>query len=288
LSKVVVKYHPEFVVEKRGPLSIQVVRTLTAELLPKIVPEPDHLFELPDCEIIKDEKKIKVARVKMEIESRLKTVYVKRYNALSWWYRFGTLFESSRALRSLSGAAILGESGIQTARPLAAVEFRSWGMLNRCFFLSEEIEGGKTTGAYWRQDLLTVRGKEGMHGRRRFMRAMGELFRSLHKQGIYHNDLKDANIVVRADSNGGVERFYLVDLEGIRRYRRLNRRRQIKNLVQLNLSLGAYLRPTDKLRFLASYLGPLYASRIHKRNWVASVTGQSNRVGSQPKTKISS
>jgi hypothetical protein len=94
--------------------------------------------------------------------------------------------------------------------------------------------------------------------------------------------------VVRADSNGGTERFYLVDLEGIRRYRRLNRRRQVKNLVQLNLSLGAYLRPTDKLRFLVSYLGPLYSNRTHKRNWVARVTGQSNRVGSLPKTKISS
>jgi hypothetical protein len=33
--------------------------------------------------------------------------------------------------------------------------------------------------------------------------------------GHYHNDPKDANIVVRADSNGGAERFYLVDLEGI-------------------------------------------------------------------------
>ncbi|HJU61304.1 MAG TPA: hypothetical protein VJ864_04605, partial [Candidatus Binatia bacterium] len=89
------KYHPEFVLEKRGPLSIQVVRTLTQELLPKIVPDPDHLFDLPDCEIIKDERKIKVARVKMEIESSVKTVYVKRYNALSWRYRFGALFESS-------------------------------------------------------------------------------------------------------------------------------------------------------------------------------------------------
>jgi hypothetical protein len=283
-----VKYHPEFVLEKRGSLSIRVVRTLTEQLLPKIVPEPDHLFDLPECEIIKDERKIKVARVKMEIESGVKTVYVKRYSAFSWRYRFGALFESSRALRSLSGAAILAESGIQTARPLAAVESRSWGMLNRCFFLSEEIEGGKTTGAYWRQDLLTVGGKEGMRGRRRFMRGMGELFRSLHEQGIYHNDLKDANIVVRADSNGGAERFYLVDLEGIRRYRRLNRRRQVKNLVQLNLSLGAHLRTTDKLRFLASYLGPLFSNRIHKRTWVTSVTGQSHRVGSLRKRKIAS
>ena len=65
------------------------VHLFCSELLPKIVPEPDHLFELSDCEIIKDEKKIKVAGVKVEIESSVKTVYVKRYNAHPWRYRFG-------------------------------------------------------------------------------------------------------------------------------------------------------------------------------------------------------
>jgi hypothetical protein len=97
-----VKYHPEFVLKMRGPLSIQVVRSLTEELLPKIVPDPDHLFDLSDGEIIKDEKKIKAARVKVEIESRVKDVYLKRMMltlggidlAVLWW-SFGRLIEAA-------------------------------------------------------------------------------------------------------------------------------------------------------------------------------------------------
>lgn len=273
-----VHHHRECVLERRGSLSLHVVRTLTKDLMRNLAPDPDRFFDLPGCEIIKDQKKIKVARVKIEIHGDMKTVYLKRYNAFSWRYRFGSLFQSSGALKSLDGAAILAESGIRTARPLAAVDSRSWGMLNRSFFLSEEIENGKTADAYWREELLTAKGKEGTQRRKRFLQGIGELFRCLHQQNVYHNDLKDANILVQPEFNTGGEHFYLLDLEGIRRYRRLNRRRQTKNLVQLNRTLGKYLRATEKLRFLESYLGPSFSNRIDKRDWVVSVLRQSNRL----------
>src|SRR5215475_8191143 len=235
--------HPEFIFEKRGSLSIHVVRTLAQELMPSIASDPDHFFRLAGCEVIKDQRKIKVARVKIDIYGDTKTVYIKRYNAFSWRYRFGSIFQSSRAVKSLRGAVILSEAGMFTARPLAAVDSRSWGMLNGSVFLSEEIQNGKTADAYWREELLTMKGKEGVRRRKRFIGAVGGLFRSLHQRDIYHNDLKDANILVRPDFSGG-EQLYLLDLEGIRRYRKLNRRRQIKNLVQLNRTLGKYLRAT--------------------------------------------
>ena len=270
-------HHREFVLERRGSLSLHVVRTLTKDLVRNLAPDPDRFFDLPGCEVIKDQKKIKVARVKIELQGDVKTLYLKRYNAFSWRYRFGSLFQSSGALKSLNGAAILSESGIRTAHPLAAVDSRSWGMLNRSFFLSEEIENGKTADAYWREELLTMKGKEGTRRRKRFLQGIGELFRCLHQQNIYHNDLKDANILVQPDFSAGGERFYLLDLEGIRRYRRLNRRRQTKNLVQLNRTLGKYLRATDKLRFLESYLGPSFSNRADKRSWFASVLTESSR-----------
>jgi serine/threonine protein kinase len=272
-----VHHHRECVLERRGSLSLHVVRTLTKDLMRNLAPDPDHFFDLPGCEIIKDQKKIKVARAKIEIHGDVKTVYLKRYNAFSWRYKFGSLFQSSGALKSLNGAAILAEAGIRTARPLAAVDSRSWGMLNRSFFLSEEIENGKTADAYWREELLTVKGKEGTQRRKRFLQGIGELFRCLHQQNVYHNDLKDANILVQPEFSTGGEHFYLLDLEGIRRYRRLNRRRQTKNLVQLNRTLGKYLRATEKLRFLESYLGPSFSNRIDKRDWAVSVLRQSNR-----------
>jgi tRNA A-37 threonylcarbamoyl transferase component Bud32 len=161
-------------------------------------------------------------------------------------------------------------------------------MLNKSFFLSEEIEGGKTADAYWREELLTMKGREGMRRRKRFLQEIGELFRCLHQQNVYHNDLKDANILVQSDFSTGGERFYLLDLEGIRRYRRLNRRRQTKNLVQLNRTLGKYLRATEKLRFLESYLGSSFSNRIDKRDWVASVLRQSNRLDRLRTIKVAS
>ena len=248
------------------------------DLLTNMGADPDHFFELPECEIIKDQKKIKVGRAQIRIQGDPKTIYIKRYNPFSWRYRFGSLFQVSGALRSLKGAAILFDAGIRTARPLAAVDSRSWGMLNSSFFLSEAIENGKTADAYWRENLLAVQGKEGVSRRKEFLQRLGELFRSLHEQNVYHNDLKDANIIVRPGCGGGEERFCLLDLEGIRRYRRLNRRRRTKNLVQLNRTLGKYLRTTDKLRFLGSYLGPSVADRANKRAWIASVLRQSNRL----------
>ncbi len=280
--------HTEFILEKRGSRSIHVVQTLAQELLPGIAADPDHFFHLAGCEIIKDQRKIKVARIKLKIQGDPKTVYLKRYNAFSWRYRLGSIFRSSGAVRSLHGAVILRQSGIPTVRPLAAVDSRSWGMLTGSVFLSEEIENGKTADAYWREELLILKGKEGIRRRNRFVGAMGKLFRSLHQRGVYHNDLKDANILVRPDSSGDAEQFYLLDLEGIRRYRKLNRRRQIKNLVQLNRTLGKYLRATDKLRFLESYLGPSFSNRIDKRDWVGSVLIRSHRLDRRRNIRVSS
>jgi tRNA A-37 threonylcarbamoyl transferase component Bud32 len=285
---VAVHHRPEFILAKHGSLSMHVVQSLAQELIPSLAGDPDRFFHLAGCEIIKDQRKIKVARIKLKIRGDAKTVYLKRYNAFSWRYRFGSIFQSSGAVRSLQGAVILSEAGIPTVRPLAAVDSRSWGMLNGSFFLSEEIENGKTADAYWREQLLTIKGKDGMRRRKRFVSAIGELFRSLHKRDVYHNDLKDANILVRPDSSGCAEEFYLLDLEGIRRYRKLNRRRQIKNLVQLNRTLGKYLRASDKLRFLESYLGSSFSNRIDKRAWVAGVLRQSDRLDRLRNIKVSS
>ena len=270
--------YPDFVLYQRGTLSITVIRPLAEDSIVRMLADPDHLFALPGCQIVKDQRKIKIARIEVEIGGALKTVYLKRYNAFSWRYRLVSLFKSSGALRSWKGAGILADSAIRTARPLAAVDSRSWGMLNGSFFLSEEVKAGKTADAYWRDNLLTLSGKEGIVKRRNFLQGLGELFHCLHSKNVYHNDLKDANILVSADAGAGAEQFFLLDLEGIRRYRKLNRRRRIKNLVQLNRTLGKYLRAADKARFLKSYLGPAFTDRFEKRIRVGRVLNQSRKL----------
>lgn len=242
-----------------------------------LLADPDRLFAMPQCEIIKDQKKIKVGRMPLEFGGERKKIYLKRYNAFSWRYRLGSLFVRSGAFRSWLGAGILMNAGFNTAKPIAAVERRSWGMLTRSFYLSEEIPEARTVDDYWNKDLLPAGGVEGIRRRQEFLNGLARLFHSLHELGIYHNDLKDANILFSSDNGQQNRSFYLLDLEGIRSYRHLSERRRLKNLVQLNRTMGRYLRWSERLYLLKVYLGDPFFDRGAKRKWIQRVLKGSER-----------
>lgn len=269
--------YPDHLTVQGGPCSLWAARGLCGDREIRLLMDPDRLFSLPECEVIKDQRKIKVGRVPVEIGGKTHRVYLKRYNAFSWRYRLLSLLAPSGAVRAWTGARILLGAGFHTGQPVAAVECRSWGMLTKSFYLSEEIPESKTVDVYWHQSLSVVDGREGFRRRCSFLKSLAEMFRSLHAQNIYHNDLKDANILVCAGNPGEAELLYLLDLEGIRRCRRLSTRRRIKNLVQLNRTLGRFLHASQRLYFLKAYLGPAFSDRKSRRKWVRRVVGLSRR-----------
>ena len=215
-----------------------------------------------------------MARVTLEVSGVPYRIFIKRYNAFSWRARLLSIFTRSGAFRSLQGAAILRKSGFATAKPIAAVESRRGGVVIKSFYLTEEIAGGKTADRYWREDLTKTQPQR-FRRRRQFISGLALTFQALHRQGVYHNDLKDANIIVVFERNREV--FYLLDLEGTRRFSDINLRRRIKNIVQLNQTLGRLLRRTEKMYFLKVYLDSSFASKPIKRRWVTAVLEQSRR-----------
>jgi serine/threonine protein kinase len=272
-----VKDFPEFVYRKNGAQSIWIDRLLVETELLALLNSPDDLLEKAGCEIIKDQKKIKIGRLSVTLEDRRRTIYIKRYNAFSWRYRLGSLFMRSGALDALRGGEILKKADISIARPLAAVESRRYGSLDRSFFVSEEIDRGKTVDAYWLKELAQMPGREGYRTRRNFLLALAGLLSRLHRQRIYHNDLKDSNIVVRpTDRNDHT--FFLLDLEGLRRCWYVSGRRRIKNLVQLHRTLGTILSRTHKLYFLDAYLGPHGAACRNKRRWIRRILNATEKA----------
>jgi serine/threonine protein kinase len=268
---------PEQVFLRKGSSSLWITQELDGDPKLDLLSDPDLLFSYPQCEVIKDQRKIKVGRVELEIGGRTRGVYLKRYNVFSWRYRLGSLFLPSAASRSWVGAGILKRAGFCTGQPIAAFEYRSWGMLTKSFYLSEEIPRAKTVDFYWREELVPIRSHDGFRRKREFLRRLAMLFKSLHERNIYHNDLKDANILVCRGNDNKQESFYLLDLEGIRIYRYLNRRRQIKNLVQLNRTMGKFLRRTEKLYWLKTYLSTVFFDRGEKRKWIRRVLEKSDR-----------
>ena len=265
---------PDFVLVRHRATSVWIDAAFKKPEIIEPLWDPDRFFSDERCVVIKDQKKIKVARVSVEVSGVLYRIFIKRYNAFSWRARFLSIFTRSGAFRSLRGAAILQNAGFATAKPIAALESRRCGVVTESFYLSEEIAGGKTADAYWREDLTKAQPQR-LRRRRRFISGLALTFMALHRQGVYHNDLKDANIIVVPETNG--ELFYLLDLEGTRRYSDLNRRRKIKNLVQLNHTLGRLLRRTEKMYFLKVYLDSGFASKAVKRRWVTAVLEQSRR-----------
>jgi serine/threonine protein kinase len=269
---------PDFIRQKRGSATLWIGQKFTDPAFIDSLVEADNWFDDPKCQIIKDEKKTKVGRLAVMIGGQEHTLYVKRFNAFSLRYQIVSLFASSRAFKSLRGATILREARIPTVTPVAAVEVRAWGMLTKSFFISEAISEGKTTDAYWSRELRSLRGRGGMERRRGFLRDLANLFRSLHAQHVYHDDLKDANILASGGDSASSVSFFLLDFGGVRRYSRLSKRRQLKNLVQLNRTLGRHLRRPEKLYFLKAYSESVSSDRILRRQVISKVLRQTRRV----------
>ena len=237
---------------------------------------PD-LFLHEKCQILKSEEKIRVGYVPLQIGGTLRGVYLKQHNALSFGRRFASLFVASAAMRSLSGAAVLLQAGYATARPIAAVEYRRHGLLTKSLYLSEEIAGAKTGGTFWCEDLAALKGVEGYRARRAFLRRLARLIKSLHEERIYHNDLKVSNVLVQEERTLTEEPFSLIDLQGLRKCFYVSRRRKIKNLAQLNRTLGVSLTRAAKVYFLKAYGDYRISNRRKKIDFIQSILAETTR-----------
>jgi hypothetical protein len=222
--------------------------------------DPDRLLTRSDCRIVKLQRKVIVGRAM----TRAGPLYVKRYNPFAWRLVLASLWQPSPAVRAWRGAQALAARGFGTPQPVAAIERRRAGLLAASFFVTREVTGALTADARWRAIVIDPDPVRRRRERRRFARALGDLFRRLHAAGIYHGDLKDANLLLR----GPVEArdWVLLDLESVRVLTRVGRRRRIKNLVQLARTLGRQASATDQLRFLAAYLGS-ESGRAERRLW---------------------
>ena len=226
--------------------------------------DPDRLLTRPDCRLVKLQKKVMVGRVTTPVG----TLYVKRYTVHAWRVALGSLGRASPARRAFEAARRLAALGFGVPAVVAAVEDRRRGLLRRSFFLTHEVAGGVTADRYWHQ--LAGRPAE----RRRFARVLGDLYRRLHTAGVYHNDLKDVNVLVRDGATG--PELVLLDLERVRFGRIPGRRRRVKNLVQLERTLGRTAPAAARVRLLHAYLGA-GVDRRERRVWASVVAAAATR-----------
>lgn len=146
---------------------------------------------------------------------------------------------------------------IPTARPLAVIDRRRFGLLTDSILIAEHIDHAHdldTVLTVQMRELPTVR--EGVL-KRQIIRELAQVLRRMHERGFSHRDLKAPNVMVQwnADTQE-LPRVWLVDLDGLRLRGTVPLALEHRALVRLNISLDHCRRVslTDRARFLRQYL----------------------------------
>ena len=142
---------------------------------------------------------------------------------------------------------------VDTPRPILFVERRELNS-RKCYLLTEAVPDtvnlSEFVQRFWpemsqlaRQTWLEARS-----------RRLAWQMRCLHDSGFEHRDLKFPNLLVSTRTDDA--RVWLLDLDGMRAWRRLPEARAAQNLARINVSAQAHGIATrsDRLRFLKWYL----------------------------------
>jgi serine/threonine protein kinase len=236
------------VTERRSPRARPLVRgefrgEVAAEyddpLFLRDLSNPEALWTRPDVAIL-NEKRNRVGVVRLALSSgREIDVVVKEFFSPGL-PRLKTLFLPSKAAKAWRGALALKERGLETARPLAFLEKRRKGFVERSFYLASKIDGTEEIRSLFRRlspsELETL------------LADLAGFLSSVHERGIIHRDLSDGNILVRRDDGGRLV-FYLLDTNRVRVRKTIGPAGRVKNLIRLGVP-GRFQR-----FFLEKYLG---------------------------------
>lgn len=184
---------------RRDSRHLQAVRRDWLERLAPVLADPDTF--LAQGRRLKSGNSATVASIRVDGRDLI----LKRYNLKGPWHWLRRCARPSRAWHSWIEAIRLEFLGIPTARPLAVLEERRWGLRRRSFLLTEYLAG---------EDALT-HFAPWLHGAppEAELNALLALFDALKLGRIRHGDLKGSNIFWQQDH------WALIDLDAARQFR---------------------------------------------------------------------
>ena len=154
------------------------------------------------------------------------------------WHRLKTLLVASKARRAWTGARALVRAGLSTPAPVAYLESRKRGRIDRAFFLAARERGADEIRGLLRRlpeaELSPL------------VSALARTVRRGHDAGVVHRDLSDGNVLVRRDADGSFH-FLFLDTNRVRHRRRLGLLARARSLVRLGIP------PALRKTFLEAY-----------------------------------
>ena len=228
---------------------------------------PDRTFSEPAVSIIKDSHTTSSCVIPIKIEGGKVEVHIKRYNYQNIFYALKNLFRTSRGKRVWKIANGLISRNLPTPLPISFLEQRKGRVLIKSFFITQNIDRSLPLHTLLQESFLKAE-IETIRNKNILIQQTAHLIRAMHDRGIWHGDLKSANILVEK-KEGQEDTLYLVDLDSTRIKTRLERKDTIGDLARLNVSLlnTRIVSTPDRLRFLKYYLNISKKRDIRLRNY---------------------
>ncbi|MCX7846544.1 MAG: hypothetical protein N2595_00710 [bacterium] len=205
--------------------------------------------------------------------------YLKRHTGVSLWEACVRLMRgeggTTEAEAEWRGVQLLEEEGIASVPLVAMGRDVRWGFWERgSFVVTGEVSGGRSL-----EKLLEGGMELSWEERVRLTKRLGRLARRLHEAGWVHRDFYLGHIYVVGDVRGAY-RLHVLDVQRLRRGARVGNRWSCKDITALYFS-SLRLRgvsATDRMRFLATYLGAEGARRAWRHRFARRVMKKAERV----------
>jgi len=203
----------------------------------------------PALQRLKQSERIQVFRVSLFDQD----VVVKRYDVYKARDRAKGWARASRGRRAYAAACTLLELQIHTPMPLGFLEGLHPDGHPVSYFINAWLPEARTARAFIKPRLHQLP----LETRYAVGQQLFSLLNQLYDNGIYHGDTKASNLLVTDESDDDHRRFSWIDLESMQFGIKPMRYHILRNLVQLNGSIGRKLPAEERGAFLHRFY-PLY------------------------------
>ncbi|UCC30595.1 MAG: hypothetical protein JSU86_20670 [Phycisphaerales bacterium] len=210
---------------------------------------------LPDCTALKYSTSGEVLRARLEARDSAIDVICRQSRVHGIWRRLASSFAPSRERRNFARALQVAEIGINTAIPLALIERRR--PRRQAWLVTAYVPDLVDLDQVALRFLPQLGLRRGHRVKDAISEAVIEVLDRMERNNLSHRDLKASNILLKNwDGVGGSVTVWLVDLDGLCRYRYLGAGRRWRPVMRLAASLLSYTTVTrsDYCRFLKRYL----------------------------------
>ena len=181
-------------------------------------------------------------------------VFIKLFLSRNRWEWPKQLLRGGRATRAAREGLRLAKLGFLTPE-VCGYGTLACSLVRGSFFGVTQWLATRAVPAMSFGDFVTgfFDGKEEREGvaRAPLYQHLGTLVGQLHRAGIIHGDLRPNNVLLGCAGDG--IRFYLIDNERNRQYRRLPRKLVLKNLVQIQMQFDSDFNSLERQLFFSAY-----------------------------------